>query len=131
MPDTLTEENAVARCLAVLDGVFIDAATWEREQQAVYQARARRVIDTIDNVRGGNHSGGLPPRRTPLETYTERKPEVERTVSTHFTKAQADTACSKALIDAPKQGQSSGHARVKYIVKPTGKKLKRWQVVSV
>lgn len=53
----------VARCLAQLDGRFIGAADWDSGQRARYEERARRVLQTIDNVAAGNQTGGLPPVR--------------------------------------------------------------------
>jgi hypothetical protein len=57
--DRCGEIAAVARCLAQLDGKFIGAAQWREELRAEYEERALRVLQTIDNVKAGNQSGGL------------------------------------------------------------------------
>jgi hypothetical protein len=61
MPDGAEAEvSAVARLLAQLDGKFIGASEWQTRLRAEYEDRARRVLQTIENVRAGNRSGGLP-----------------------------------------------------------------------
>jgi 2-keto-3-deoxy-L-rhamnonate aldolase RhmA len=52
--------EAVARCLAQLDGRFIGASDWAGATGERYRASAARVLATIANVKAGNGTGGLP-----------------------------------------------------------------------
>jgi hypothetical protein len=54
----------VARCLAKLDERFVSAERWAASEGDRYRERARAVLRTIDAVRSGNGTGGLPPRRS-------------------------------------------------------------------
>lgn len=60
----LDKLEAVARCLAKLDGQFISAERWADVEgfSAIYRDRAAAVLMTIDNFESGVRSGGLPPR---------------------------------------------------------------------
>lgn len=131
MTEDLHTLEAVARCLAQIDGRFIDGNEWLAITRAEYIRRAHRVLTTIEKVQGGNHTGGLPPQPTFKGEVMSAEKAREVVMSKHLTKAQANTRCSKLLATANERGKSSGHARVKYKVVQTGKLFgKRWKVVA-
>lgn len=128
-------QEAVARCLAQMDrgGPFISATDWEVAGPK-YRKRAREILQTIENVREGNLTGGLPPKRPHVnfpDLILKGRIVAPKVISMHWTKAQAVTAASRLAVEAPKLGQSSGHGRVRYKHQPTGKRFgKRWKVVA-
>lgn len=54
--------DAVARCLAKIDGKFVGASQWAGDRGAAYHDAAERVLDTVDRFDSGVQSGGLPER---------------------------------------------------------------------
>lgn len=114
-------EDAVARYLAKADGQFISAEDWVGDK--VYMERALGVLDTITKYEAGHHSGGLPPGSHQMVKVGEpihlpKLAEMTEVVSSHFTKAQAQTAASKYY---------AVHSRSAKAV-PSGRRWKRWEV---
>lgn len=53
--------EAVARCLAKMDGEFISATDWaDTDRGEAYRDQAQEVLNTIENYDAGVRSGGLP-----------------------------------------------------------------------
>lgn len=58
--------DAVARCLAKLDGKHVGAADWADAAGSMYRERAGAVLETIDRFDSGIRSGGLPGNRNAI-----------------------------------------------------------------
>jgi hypothetical protein len=58
--------EAVARCLAKLDGKHVSSTEWRGEVGASYRRKAVEVIATLERYDEGLRSGGMPPPVPPL-----------------------------------------------------------------